>query len=100
MRQCAVCYTRTEDHVTACPKCGADLRVDSVHARSLKAIMESPRATHVFVVAPAHACPACRKAQGTYPKTSDRIPSLPVEGCSCPQGCTCQYEPLVVEVGP
>jgi uncharacterized protein YbaR (Trm112 family) len=99
MRQCALCYTKTEDHITTCPTCGADLTVDSVRAHALKAILESPRTNAVYIAAPAHACPACRRAQGTYPKDSE-IPVLPVEGCSCPNGCTCRYEPLMVEVGP
>jgi hypothetical protein len=100
MRECAVCHTQSEDTTLACPKCGADLTTDSVTARALKQIQASPRASHVFVVAPAHACPACRDTQGTYPKNSTRIPILPHEGCSCSRGCVCRYEPLVVEVGP
>lgn len=100
MRQCALCYTKTDDHITVCPSCGADLTTDSVRAHALKSILESPRANAVFIAAPAHACPACRAVQGTYLKDSDSIPELPVEGCSCVNGCACQYEPLVVEVGP
>lgn len=100
MRECALCHMTTEDHVLVCPGCEADLTVDSVRARALKSILESPRANAVYVVAPAHACPACRKVQGTYAKDSGKIPELPTEGCSCPNGCTCRYEPLVIEVGP
>lgn len=100
MRECANCHSHYEDHITVCAKCGADLTVDSVTARALRAILESPRATGVYVVAPPEACPACRRAQGTYDKLSGRIPVLPIEGCSCPNGCICRYEPLVVEVGP
>ena len=99
MRECAICHTQTEDQITECPNCGANLHVDSVRAHALKHILESPRATHVFIAARDHACPACRNAQGTYVK-SGVIPELPIEGCSCPNGCTCRYEPLVVEVGP
>lgn len=100
MRECAVCHTKTDDHVVVCPQCGADLKVDSVVARALKSILSNPRAQSVYVVAPAHACPACRRAQGTYDKTSAGLPQLPIGGCSCPDGCTCRYEPLVIEVGP
>ncbi len=100
MRECAICHTTTEDHVVVCPNCGADLQVDSVTARALKTIRESPRASHVFVVARDHACPVCRQQQGTFPKHSEQVPVLPHEGCSCPSGCLCRYEPLVVEVGP
>ena len=100
MRECALCHTKAADHVLVCPQCGADLKIDSVRAHALRAIMESPRATHVYVVAPDHACPTCRQAQGTYAKDLALIPELPIEGCSCPNGCMCRYEPLVVEVGP
>lgn len=100
MRECGVCGTYTEDHVVICPNCGADLNLDSVRARALKHIMESPRASHVFVAAPADACPICVKGQGTWPKDSAKLPVLPHEGCSCDNGCVCRYEPLVVEVGP
>jgi hypothetical protein len=100
MRECARCHARTDDHILICPQCGADLKVDSVVAQALRKIVANPRAQAVYVVAPAHACPACRRIQGTYDKRSGSIPVLPVEGCSCPGGCTCQYEPLVVEVGP
>ncbi len=100
MRECAVCHTQSEDHVLICPTCGADLRVDSVSARALERIKASPRASHVYVVAPVGACPVCRKGQGTWPKDSQAIPQLPHEGCSCVHGCRCHYEPLLVEVGP
>ncbi len=100
MRECAICHTKSEDHVVVCPKCRADLKKDSISARALQSILASPRATAVYVVAPDHACPACRRAQGTFAKDSNRIPEIPIEGCSCPNGCTCRYEPLVVEVGP
>ncbi|MBN1313700.1 MAG: hypothetical protein JXB30_20015 [Anaerolineae bacterium] len=62
--------------------------------------MKNPRAQAVYVVARAGACPVCRRAQGTYYKDSGSIPRLPIEGCSCPDGCTCRYEPLLTEVGP
>ena len=100
MRECAVCNTKTDDHILVCPACGADLTAESVRAKALASILESPRSSHVFVVAPDHACPVCRDSQGTYPKDSNQLPSLPHEGCSCPNGCQCRYEPLVVEVGP
>lgn len=98
MRQCAICHTQTEDHVTMCPVCDADLSVDSVRAHALRAIRENPRASMVYVVAPEDACPACRAVQGTYEK--DACPILPVEGCSCQNGCMLRYEPFMFEVGP
>ncbi len=100
MRECAVCTTTVEDSTVECPQCGADLTRDSVRARALVSIRESPRASHVYVVAPAYACPVCRQGQGTWPKFAEELPELPHEGCSCPAGCVCRYEPLVIEVGP
>jgi hypothetical protein len=66
----------------------------------LEQIRRSPRATGVYIAAPTDACPLCRWIQGTYPKDSDDIPVLPLEGCSRPGGCITRYEPLLVEVGP
>ena len=68
--------------------------------RELKQIMDSPRASHVFIVTPDRTCPMARQIQGTYPKNSPDIPELPHEGCSNPGGCMCRYEPFVDEVGP
>lgn len=98
MRECALCHTQTEDQVTTCPGCGADLETDSVRAHALRVIVGNPRASMVYIVAPEDACPTCRAVQGTYEK--DSVPKLPVEGCSCPHGCLLQYEPFVFEVGP
>lgn len=100
MRECSVCLTKTSDDAKICAKCGANLATDSVTARALAAILASPRSTGVYVLAPDHACPTCRRAQGTYDKDSPDVPLIPMAGCSCIDGCTCRYEPLVVEVGP
>ncbi len=98
MRECALCHATTEDQVELCPGCGADLRTDSVRAHALKAILANPRATHIYIAAPTQACLICRREQGTFPKGA--VSELPHEGCSCPKGCLCRYEPLVIEVGP
>jgi len=100
MRECAQCHTTTSDDIVICSNCGADLLVDSVSARALKALLDSPRVRHISIVTPDPACPICRTKAGTIAKDSDVLPVLPHEGCSCPNGCTCRYEPLVVEVGP
>jgi hypothetical protein len=68
--------------------------------KDLKKIIDSPRSTGVYVVARDRACPVCRSLQGTYAKTAENIPALPVDGCACVGGCDCRYEPLLVEVGP
>jgi hypothetical protein len=46
----------------------------------------------------ADACPACQEMQGTYPK--DKVPKLPIEGCSHENGCRCFYQPLLDEIYP
>jgi hypothetical protein len=98
MRQCANCLTESEDHIVECPKCGADLKTDSVRARALQQIVSSPRATMLRVVSWHDCCPACRAVEGAHP--FDNVPELPVPGCSGEHGCRCQYEPVVIEVGP
>lgn len=100
MRECANCHTITEDHVLVCPQCQSDLVIDSVSARALGDLMASPRVSAIYIAAPSYACPVCRDTQGTYYKNSGQIPVLPHEGCSCPHGCVCHYEPLMFEVGP
>jgi hypothetical protein len=75
-------------------------RLRQQRRQELEKIMRSPRATGVYIAAPADACPLCRWVQGTYPKDSEDIPVLPLEGCSRPGGCITRYEPLLVEVGP
>lgn len=100
MRQCALCQMITDDETTTCPSCGADLLKDSVRAHALKSIIESPRVGYVSVVAPDPACPVCHKHTGSFEKTSPDLPVLPHVGCSCPNGCLCRYEPLLLEVGP
>jgi hypothetical protein len=75
-------------------------RLRQQRREELQMIRQSPRATGVHIVAPVDACPLCRWIQGTYPKDSDDLPVLPLEGCSRPGGCITRYEPLLVEVGP
>lgn len=98
MRQCAKCSTHTEDHVQICPNCEADFKTDSVRAHSLVKIIASPRVSMLRVVAWHDCCPACRAVEGAHPL--DNFPALPVAGCSGADGCRCQYEPVVIEVGP
>jgi hypothetical protein len=43
-------------------------------------------------------CPACAAVQGAHPK--DRVPVLPVPGCSHGLGCRCYYEPVLSEIYP
>ncbi len=98
MQTCSKCNTQAADHVSSCPACGADLSIYSTSAVALRRFRDNPRVKHVRLVASAEACPACRAVSGTYPQ--DSAPALPVEGCSCPRGCTCFYEPMLDEIYP
>lgn len=98
MQTCSRCNTQSGDSVDICPSCGADLRVLSSSAVSLQHMRQNPRVSLIRLVVPDKACPACQAAEGTY--TKETIPSLPVKGCSCVQGCTCFYEPMLSEIYP
>lgn len=75
-------------------------KLKELRKKELQAIMDSPRATGVVVLAPDDPCRAARRIQGTYPKDPALIPVLPFEGCSSPGLCECRYEPFIGEVGP
>jgi len=66
--------------------------------RSLQQLRSNPRVRDIRVIVQAEACPACQSVAGTYSK--DSAPALPVEGCSCINGCMCHYEPMLTEIYP
>ena len=98
MQTCSRCATQSADAVQICPGCQADLRENSTMAVALKRFIKNPRVRIVRLVVPVDACPACRAVEGTYPK--DKIPALPIEGCSEPNGCRAFYEPMLEEIYP
>jgi RNA polymerase subunit RPABC4/transcription elongation factor Spt4 len=98
VQTCSRCQTKTSDTALACPKCQADLREFSTTAVALKKFRDNPRVKLIRLVVSADACPACQEKEGTFEK--NRVPVLPVEGCSDPHGCNCYYEPLLDEVYP
>ncbi|MBI4926721.1 MAG: hypothetical protein HY835_03070 [Anaerolineae bacterium] len=98
MQQCSKCNTTNADTNQLCTGCGAELREFSTTAVTLKSFKENERVNLIHLAAPADACPACMAVQGTYPK--DKVPALPVEGCSCVFGCTCYYQPLLESIFP
>lgn len=98
MQTCTRCFTQSPDSVHICPKCQADLNELSSTAVALKRILSNPRVRTVRLAVPVDACPACQAVEGTYPK--DKVPALPVEGCSEPNGCRGFYEPLLDEIYP
>lgn len=98
MQTCSRCQTQSGDSVITCPTCGADLKEFSAAAQALQRLLQNQRVLLVRLIVATDACPACQAVEGTYPK--DKVPTLPVKGCSCPQGCTCFYEPLLNEIYP
>ena len=55
-------------------------------------------ATKVRIFAPADACPVCTAIEGAY--EFDEVPELPPEGCSCLNGPTAMYAPVLDQYGP
>lgn len=55
-------------------------------------------ATKVRIFAPADACPVCTAIEGAY--EFDDVPELPPEGCSCLNGPTAMYAPVLDQYGP
>jgi len=98
MQICSRCNTSAPDNQQVCLKCQADLREFSVTAVSLKKLVENSRVYAIHVATGDDACPVCQTIQGTYPK--DKVPTLPVEGCSDPNGCCCFYQPMLGEIYP
>ncbi len=97
MRTCGKCAQQTIDEVLVCPRCGADLRVESTNAQALRQYREGGRVTEVRILADRNCCPTCREASAVYP--IDQVPALPIEGCSHAVGCRCVYEPVLDMVG-
>jgi hypothetical protein len=67
-------------------------------ARSLQRMQANDRVKYVVIITPQNACPACQQLAGTYPK--DKVPSLPIEYCSEPNGCRSYYLPYLGDLYP
>lgn len=65
---------------------------------ALKKFQENPRVKNVRLITYADCCPVCASFEGTYEK--EKAPSLPIEGCSHPNGCRCFYEPMLTIIYP
>lgn len=98
MQTCSKCYTQSTDTVIICPTCQADLREASLTAIALKKLMDNPRVRAIRIAVPNDACPVCQQTQGYY--TKEKVPVLPLPGCSGVQGCNCTYEPVLDEIYP
>jgi len=60
---------------------------------ALKKFQDNPRVKNIRLIVSADCCPACAAYEGTYDKF--KAPTLPIEGCSHPNGCRCFYEPML-----
>jgi hypothetical protein len=63
----------------------------------LAALRANPRVELVRVAGPDD-CSTAQTVQGVYNQLE--VPMLPVEGCSRPGGCICNYEPVLKEIYP
>jgi hypothetical protein len=66
-----------------------------------RAVLERIRhglGTKVRILANHDSCPVCRVLEGAY--DFEKVPELPIEGCSHPNGCRCHYEPVLDRFGP
>jgi len=93
MQTCSRCNASSPDKASNCVNCGANLSEFSVTAIALKHMQENPRVRAVRVSVAGDACPHCYELLKTYPK--NKVPRLPHEGCSNPNGCCCFYEPVL-----
>jgi RNA polymerase subunit RPABC4/transcription elongation factor Spt4 len=90
---CSLCHHSARDTDTTCPSCHADLTQFSETAQALKRIQENERVKSVRITIAHDSCPACQAAEGVYEK--DKVPRLPIEGCSHGLGCRCFYTPVL-----
>jgi RNA polymerase subunit RPABC4/transcription elongation factor Spt4 len=95
---CSKCNSNANDEERNCPNCQADLNKYSISAVFLSTLKGNPRVKAITLSVSNNACPACKSVQGTYEKAL--VPELPVRGCSEPMGCTCTYQPVLIEIFP
>ena len=98
MQTCGICQTQSPDIVKTCPRCGANLTVQSLTSLARQRMQANDRVSHIRLSVAHDCCPACAAVQGAYPK--EAVPILPVEGCSHGNGCRCFYEPVLTEIYP
>lgn len=98
MQTCSLCNASSPDTAKTCLNCQADLNEFSVNAVALKKFRENSRVTSIRINVAHDACPLCYESRGTFEK--DSVPTLPHEGCSHPQGCRCNYAPVLNEIYP
>jgi hypothetical protein len=74
--------------------------VEQVTARHKKTLekIRNGLATKVRILANHDSCPVCTAMEGAY--DFDKVPVLPLDGCSHPAGCRCFYAPVLDRFGP
>lgn len=73
------------------------------HQQMLDKIRNGGIATGVRLLVPDGACPVCQYHEGGYKFDDEEnrpIPDLPLEGCSCLDGCRAFYSPILDRRGP
>jgi RNA polymerase subunit RPABC4/transcription elongation factor Spt4 len=98
VRTCSKCNALNSDSADTCKNCRANLNEFSTSAVALKKFQDNPRVLTVLLATYDDTCPACREVQGTYDK--DKVPTLPVVGCSHKNGCRCYYQPILSDIYP
>ncbi len=98
MRTCTQCKAYSPDEATECTRCGRDLSEYSATAIALARLRANPRVGTIRLIPNADCCPTCHEAEGGWPK--DKVPELPIPGCSHRYGCRCFYEPVLLEIYP
>jgi hypothetical protein len=98
VQTCSRCFIQSPDQVTVCPSCGANLKEFSTIAVAVQKMRDNPRVVNLRLVVSHDSCPACQALEGTYQK--DKLPTLPVAGCSHANGCRCFFEPMLDEIYP
>ncbi len=95
MQTCSLCDASSPDQATKCVHCGADLSEFSNTAVALKELQANPRVKLIRISVSHDSCSHCYGLMKSYPK--NKVPHLPHEGCSSPNGCRCFYEPVLEE---
>lgn len=98
MQLCSICHSQVNDLETICPNCKSDLREFSQNFANLNLLKANPRVNRIRFVVAEDACPACQGYEGSYDK--DKVPLIPINGCSHPLGCRCTYKPVLDEIYP
>ncbi len=96
MQTCTNCDSLSPDQLRYCTNCGEDLEIFSTTSVALSKFQQNSRVMYVRVAVFDNCCPACRQAEGAYPK--EAAPKLPVEGCSTQNGCRCFYQPFLEDL--